>query len=153
MAPQVPVCRSLPVHPSNLFQPFRCAGDESDHSNSTAERKAKADPEAIEFSNEEQLATVTVVEDFDPVDPTSTSHPGTQFALDGEQESRYRIRRPVQPAQVKVITKALIPSKPKFAYETKAARKYEKKKQAARRDEKARFAKGRQKDKKNRKRQ
>lgn len=106
----------------------------------------------MEFSNEERLATVTIVEDFDPIDPTSTSHPGVQFASGEEQESRYRLRRPVQPAQVRTITRALKPSKPKFAYETKAARTYEKKKQAARREEKTRFAKGRQKDKKNRKR-
>lgn len=106
----------------------------------------------MEFSNEEQLATVTILEDFDPVDHTSTSHPDVRSGSDEEQKSRSRIRRPVQPAKSRTITKALKPPKPKFAYETKAARKYEKKKQAARRDEKARFAKGRQKDEKSGKR-
>lgn len=94
----------------------------------------------MEFSNEEQLATVTIVEDFDPLDPTSTSHSGAQLPSDEEQQSRSDIRRPARLAQVKTIVKARKPPKPKFAYETKAARKYEKKKQATRRDEKTRFA-------------
>jgi len=106
----------------------------------------------MEYSDEEQLATVTIVEDFDPVDTLSMSHLGIQIASDEEQQPRHRTRRFVQPAQVKAFAKALKPPKPKFAYETKAARKHEKKKQAARRDEKARSAKGRQQGKKHGKR-
>ena len=102
----------------------------------------------MEFSNEEQLATVTIVEDFDPVDPTSTPHSGAQLNSGEEQKSRSNTRRPARLAQVKTIVKARKPPKPKFAYETKAARKYEKKKQAARRDEKSRFARmGKKNDK------
>jgi len=103
------------------------------------------------FSNEEQLATVTIVEDFDPVDPASTSHPGVQFTSDEGQQSRPKIRGPVRSTQVKTIVKARKPPKSEFAYETKAVRKYEKKKQAARRDQKSRFAKGRQMGKRNEK--
>lgn len=153
MVPQIPVFPFLLVPPLNLFQPFRCSGDEPDRSTSTAKGKTKADPEEMEFSNEERLATVTIVEDFDPVDPTSTSYLGAQADSDEEQQSRYRIRRPVQHAQVRTIVKALKPPKPKFTYETKAARKHEKKKQAARRNEKTGLTKGRQKRKKNGKRQ
>ena len=129
--------------PSNLFQLFRCSGDESDHRTSLAKGKAKADPEEMEFSNEERLATVTIVEDFDPVDPTSTSRPGAQLTSDEDQQSHSKTRRPVRPIQGNTIVKTHKPSKPKFTYETKAARAYEKKKQAARRGEKTRFAKGR----------
>lgn len=132
---------------------FAFSGDESDHHTLLANGKAKADPEEMEFSNEEQLATVTIVEDFDPVDPTSTSHPGAQFNSDEDQQSRSKTRRPVRPVQDKTIVKAHKPPKPKFTYETKAARTYEKKKQAARRGEKAIFAKGRRIGKKNEKRQ
>ena len=131
------------VPPSNLFQLFRFSGDESDHRTSLAKGKAKADPEEMEFSNEEQLATVTIVDDFDPVDPTSASRPGAQFNSDEDQQSRSKTRGPVRPAQGKTIVKAHKPPKPKFTYETKAARTYEKKKQVARRGEKTRFAKGR----------
>jgi ribosomal RNA-processing protein 17 len=101
----------------------------------------------MEFSDEEQLATVTIVEDFDPVDPTSNSHLTAQFASDEEQQPRDQRRGPITPTQFKAIAREIKFSKPKFAYETKAARKYEKNKQAARRNEKAR-AKGRQKGKK-----
>ena len=97
----------------------------------------------MEFSNEERLATVTIVEDFDPVDPTSTSRPGAQLTSDEDQQSHSKTRRPVRPIQGNTIVKTHKPSKPKFTYETKAARAYEKKKQAARRGEKTRFAKGR----------
>lgn len=145
MAPQIPVFPFLLVPPSNLFQPFCFSGDEPDRGTSTVKGKHKADPEEMEFSDKERLATVTVVEDFDPVNPTSTSYLGAQVDSDEEQQSRYRMRRPVQHAEVRTIVRALRPPKPKFTYETKAARKYEKKKQAARRNEKTRQAKGRQK--------
>jgi ribosomal RNA-processing protein 17 len=148
MAPQTLVCQIFLALPSNVFQPFYCSDDEPNRTTS----QGKGDPEEMEFSDEEQLATVTIVEDFDLVDPTSTSHPSAQFASDEEQQSQSKTRKPIQPAQVNAVAEALRPSKPKFAYETKAARKYEKKKQAARRDERARLAKGRQKGKKNGKR-
>jgi ribosomal RNA-processing protein 17 len=98
-----------------------------------------------EYSDEEQLATVTVVEDFDP----STLLHGPERKADvepGPDSGRADAPRVApQPANAKGkererAKKALKPKKVK--YETKAARKTEQGKQRARRTEKAERAGG-----------
>ncbi|KIM32995.1 hypothetical protein M408DRAFT_326668 [Serendipita vermifera MAFF 305830] len=102
----------------------------------------QAQPEEMEFENEEQLATVTVVEDFDAVDLKLLS--GVEPAK--EDKSTY-IPPPTKTATSRVqtskSTKKLKPTKPKFRYETKAATKREKTKQRAKREERAKRKNGR----------
>lgn len=87
-----------------------------------------------EYQDEEVLATVTVVEDFDPDSiihgpPPSTSHP---------------IQSPATTPQVThdKATSKKPPKTKKIKYETKAERNAEKTKQRARRTEKAELAGG-----------
>ena len=99
-----------------------------------------------EYENEEQVATVTVVEDLDidalihPEPPSGRPNPGSSSIQDQNQA-----RRPEHPQGSKYTTnnntsgtsKKKAASAKKIKYETKAARLAEKKKQQARRFEKA----------------
>ncbi|KAI0312974.1 nucleolar protein 12-domain-containing protein, partial [Amylostereum chailletii] len=95
--------------------------------------KSRGKEREDEYSDEEQLATVTVVEDFDPstlihgppppfADPSSTTAPAAP--------SKPPSRQP-KPQGVRVDVKTKTKPK-KIRYETKAARKAEKGKQHAR---------------------
>ena len=91
-------------------------------------------PEEAEFEDEETLATVTVVEDFDP---DTIIHGPPKAAADPKQ---YAPAEPAAPPKPKS-------SKPKIRerkvrYETKDARKREQVKQRKRRTEKAELAGG-----------
>lgn len=99
----------------------------------------------MEFENEEQLATVTVVEDFDAADIKLLSS-GVDNTKEG-QSSSTRASAPVrQPSQAQKLLKSKNkskPTKPKFRYETKAATKREKVKQRAKREERTKRKNGR----------
>jgi ribosomal RNA-processing protein 17 len=88
----------------------------------------------LEYEGEEQLATVTIVEEFE-ADDLKNAHPTSikdeQKLIPAHNLSKRskanEMRRP----------KPVVKPKAKFRYETKAARKHEKQKQRARREEKA----------------
>ena len=106
-----------------------------------------------EYENEEQVATVTVVEDLDidalihPEPPSGRPNPGSSLNQDQNQErcperaqgSKYTTANGTSGAPKKKATSAK-----KIRYETKAARLAEKKKQQARKFEKAARAGGKQ---------
>jgi len=105
-----------------------------------------------EYENEEQVATVTVVEDLDidalihPEPPSGRPNPGSSLNQDQNEA-----RRPEHPQGSKYTTndtsgtpKKKAASVKKIKYETKAARLAEKKKQQARKFEKAARAGGKQ---------
>jgi len=104
----------------------------------------------MEFEDEEQLATVTVVEDFTTDDlilgPQSEQrHNRTELTGDNssapkavrEGDNKSAPGRSAPTSKTKAKTRA-----PKFRYETKAARKYEKSKQKVRQASKAEMALG-----------
>jgi ribosomal RNA-processing protein 17 len=101
-----------------------------------------------EYENEEQLATVTVVEDFD-ID--ALIHPGAPSEnpsnRDQDQaepsEHRPRVSKPTATARSPEIAKKKITSSNKIKYETKAVRLAEGRKQRARKLEKTARAGGR----------
>lgn len=110
--------------------------------------------EEVEFSDEEQLATVTIVEDFDIQDPTGTfkadsalsnTDPSPTEALADSKSKSIPAKSPRSKPTASKAVKAAKPAKAKFHYETKAARTHEKKKQKMRRNEKGRLAEGREK--------
>ncbi|TFY78646.1 hypothetical protein EWM64_g5364 [Hericium alpestre] len=114
-----------------------------------SDAKGKGKDEA-EYSDEEQVATVTVVEDFDPDTLIHGEAPIPRSPSAGDVEPRQRAIKSEKP--LKKVEK-LKPKKIK--YQTKAARKAETGKQRARRTEKAERAGGkasREKGKKGRKR-
>lgn len=86
------------------------------------------------FENEENLATVTVVEDFDPGETRFSSSVFTQTKASPSNDNT-----PRKAAKEQKIANAQRPinQKAKFFYETKAARKYEKIKQRLRKDERS----------------
>jgi ribosomal RNA-processing protein 17 len=100
---------------------------------SFSEEKGKQKEE--EYQDEEVIATVTVVEDFDP-----------DSFIHGPPPSTPRESQPAQPTPAKVPRDKLTSKKPprgkKVKYETKAERKAQQKKQRARRTEKAELAGG-----------
>ena len=121
------------------------AGDPEDEEvwtgigNSTQNDQARDE----EYEDEEVLATVTVVEDFDPDSiihgPPKTDTPTASFP------SRSELKSPQPPLQSKPLQRATNRKKPrekKIRYETKDARKREQTKQRARRTEKAELAGG-----------
>ena len=107
-----------------------------------------------EYENEEQVATVTVVEDFD-IDTLIHAKPPSEHPDPGSSsnQDRDQARSPEHRANKKPISsstktsgtsKARATSGKKIKYETKAARLAEKKKQHARKFEKAARAGGKQ---------
>ncbi|KAF8483174.1 nucleolar protein 12-domain-containing protein, partial [Gautieria morchelliformis] len=108
----------------------------------------KTQQEELEFEDEEQLAIVTVVEDFAA---DSLRHPEPQRPADTdspEQENKSASRSVSRTVRKKGILTSK--SKPKsksnkVRYETKAARKVERAKQKGRRTEKAERAGGKRK--------
>jgi ribosomal RNA-processing protein 17 len=105
--------------------------------------------EQEQYENEEHLATVTIVEDFDPdtiihgsrtIAPRTTTNANSTLQYDDRKASK-----PIQKLGIPHKTK----SKPrtKVHYETKDARKLERTKQRARRTEKADLAGGKVKAK------
>ena len=105
-----------------------------------------------EYENEEQVATVTVVEDFD-MDALIHAEPPSEHPNPGSSSNQDQARRPVHRAEKpKSITttntsgasKKRATSAKKIKYETKAARSAEKKRQQARKLEKAARAGGKQ---------
>lgn len=116
------------------------------------------EPEEEEYEDEEQLATVTVVEDFDPDTiihgpPRIRSSPGDDGPMEYSRPSTKGKSATVMPSlttteRTKVRTKANLSVKTKLKmskkvkYQTKAERGLEKKKQRARRTEKAERAGG-----------
>ena len=103
--------------------------------------------EELEFEDEEQLAVVTVVEDFtteslmDPApQPTATGSPAAS-RLSSSKDSKVRAKE-----GLKVTSKPKLKAKTsRFHYETKAGRNAERTKQRARRTEKAERAGGKKK--------
>ncbi|KIM40194.1 hypothetical protein M413DRAFT_49185, partial [Hebeloma cylindrosporum] len=96
-----------------------------------------------EYEDEEILATVTVVEDFDP-DSIIHGPPKTDLPAASSQ-SRSEPKSSQPPPQTKPLQKPTKHKKPrdkKIRYETKDARKREQTKQRARRTEKAELAGG-----------
>ena len=107
--------------------------------------KAGGGPEhAAEYSDEEQLATVTVVEDFDPstlihgITPERPEPPPARLPLLGKVS---REDGEMGYVQRRASKRKSIPAK-KVRYETKAARKATQAKQRERRTEKAERAGG-----------
>ena len=88
--------------------------------------------EEMEYEDEEQLAVVTVVEDFNP---EFSVHPAPRLSTDESGRNAAVSSKAPRPRSTK--------NKPKkIRYETQAARKVEKTKQRARRAEKAERAGG-----------
>jgi ribosomal RNA-processing protein 17 len=104
-----------------------------------------------EYENEEQLATVTVVEDFD-MDALIHAEPPSEHPDPGSSSNKGRAKRLEHRAEKAKSTttdtsgtfKKKAPSAKKFKYETKAARLAEKKRQQGRKFEKAARAGGKQ---------
>ncbi|KAL0577312.1 hypothetical protein V5O48_004668 [Marasmius crinis-equi] len=95
--------------------------------------------EEQEYEDEEVLATVAVVEDFDP--DALLHGPSTSKLTAESQTSSSRPPPPSAPSRPKSETPKKLKPK-KIRYETKGARKAEKTKQRARRTEKAELAGG-----------
>lgn len=101
------------------------------------------DPEEMEFENEEQLAIVTVVEDFDASDLKMLST-GNAPLKDASAPTSRDTHPKARPKDIKVSNaRNPVNKKSKFRYEMKGARKHEKIKQRARRDEKGQRSKHR----------
>jgi len=102
-----------------------------------------------EYENEEQVATVTVVEDFD-MDALIHAEPPSEHPNPGSSSNQDRARRPehragkLKSATTSGTSKKKATSAKKIKYETKAARLTEKKKQQTRKLEKAVRAGGKQ---------
>jgi len=96
----------------------------------------------MEFENEEQLATVTVVEDFDAADLKTLSPERATFKENQSKGISGVAKGPPRPQQRPKNAKPTY-TKPKFKYETKAARIHEKIKQRGRREERAKRKNGR----------
>jgi len=102
-----------------------------------------------EYENEEQVATVTVVEEFD-MDTLIHAEPPSEHPDSGSPSNQNQARHPKHRAEkLKPITtpgtsKKKATSAKKIKYETKAGRLAEKKKQQTRKLEKAARAGGKQ---------
>ena len=101
-----------------------------------------------EYENEEQVATVTVVEEFDidalihTESPLERIDPGSSSNQD--QDQARRVELPAKKSKITATNKKSGASAKKFKYGTNAARLAEKKKQQARKFEKAARAGGKQ---------
>lgn len=98
-----------------------------------------------EYENEEQVATVTVVEDFD-MDTLIHAEPPSERPNPGSSSKQGQARRPGKPKSTTAsgASKKKATSVKKIKYETKAGRLAEKKKQRTRKLEKAARAGGKQ---------
>jgi ribosomal RNA-processing protein 17 len=104
-----------------------------------------------EYEGEEQLATVTVVEDFDPATliygPTPTPHSGAPDKDTAKGKAKRIDEKPAKaklaPAKAAKAKKASTRAK-EVKYQTSAARRADKRKQLARHTEKAERAGGKQ---------
>ena len=98
-----------------------------------------------EYENEEQLATVTVVEDFD-MDTLIHAEPPSEHPNPGSSSKQDQARRPgkLKSTTASGTSKKKATSAKKIKYETKAGRLAEKKKQRTRKLEKAARAGGKQ---------
>lgn len=111
--------------------------------------KEKADEIEEEYEDEEQLATVTVVEDFDPVEllhgPSRTPHEDKDADGDEKMEAipstSPRQKKPKVVETKKARSKATTKAKD-IKYQTNSARKVERAKQTRRKKEKAERAGG-----------
>ena len=108
----------------------------------------RADPIEEEYEDEEQLATVTVVEDFDPAEllhGPSRPHEDANDGEDAEMEDVPSVApkqdKPKVVEAKKTKTKAATKAKD-VKYQTNAARKVERAKQVRRKKEKAERAGG-----------
>ena len=124
-----------------------CVDDEE-----TPESDPEEDKVQEEYENEEQVATVTVVEDFDidaliHAGPLS-ERPNPSLSSNRDQEQtrppEFKKSRSTTANNTSATSKKKASSVKKIKYETKAARFSEKKKQYARKLEKAARAGGRQ---------
>jgi ribosomal RNA-processing protein 17 len=104
----------------------------------------QAVPQEMEFEDEEQLATVTVVENFDAVDLKMLSSGYDAAKEENVQGTPSVAKRPPQPAHKppKSVGRST-PAKSKFRRGSKATSKHDKIKQRGRREEKAKRKKGR----------
>ena len=102
------------------------------------------------YSDEEQLATVTIVEDFDPStlihgpassEPQATSPPSPRRVSQNGGERAKGVEGQKETNKRKSAT-ATVTKKKKVRYETKAARRASQAEQRARRTEKAELAGG-----------
>lgn len=123
--------------------------DEPDASGSDSEEDLIQE----EYENEEQVATVTVVEDFDTDTLVHTGTPSEHHIPDtsnqdrdqtGLPEHRVRVPKPNAASNVPGTSRRKTNPAKKIKYETKAARVAEKRKQRARKLEKAARAGGKQ---------
>jgi ribosomal RNA-processing protein 17 len=113
---------------------------------------SEEDPIQEEYENEEQVATVTVVEDFDidtlvpagaPSDPIPD--PSNQDQDQSRRsEHRAKVPKPNAAPKTPATPRRKTSSAKKIKYETKAARVAEKRKQRTRKHEKAARAGGKQ---------
>ena len=142
------------VRPLSLFSSQRSshartyarsdAGSDSEEWDGIASNEAGLEQETA-YSDEEQLATVTIVEDFDPSTlihgPASSSEPQAKSPslLPPPSPRRGGVR--VRDVEGRSKKKTAMTTK-KVRYETKAARKATQVKQRARRTEKAELAGG-----------
>jgi ribosomal RNA-processing protein 17 len=123
--------------------------DDSNHEWSGIETDATPREQEAEYSDEEHLATVTVVEDFDlgslMYGPERTVAPGVNTESPEPVDATKAAKRTATsiPVAKKASTKASANAK-KFKYQTAAARKADKRKQRARHAEKAERAGGKQ---------
>ncbi|KAI0351051.1 hypothetical protein OH77DRAFT_1439482 [Trametes cingulata] len=118
---------------------------------STFKGKGKASEEQEEYEGEEQLATVTVVEEFDPDSlihgekPAPDTHDAAAEVPEPSPSRPRASSKSTTPSQVKAKAKAKLKTAVKakdIKYQTNAARKAERMKQRKRKTEKAERAGG-----------
>ena len=153
-----PPPHSYPIHQPTGSDDAAKSGNDSDEISGSEDAGVEED---LEFENEEQLATVTVVEDFDPASliygppgasSTSEMDPHDPSGADNDSQPTPAARSSASLPKRKVtkrddgISKKKTSGKreksKKIKYETKAARKTARSKQIARRTEKAERAGG-----------
>jgi len=136
---------------AGIVLPSSSSSSGARHGGPEDERDADAEPREYAYSDEEQLATVTVVEDFDPSallllrhDPVERHQPEERASSTPLPHSHsHSHSAPLRPEKVEVDGKGKSgPAKKKVRYETKAARKATRATQRARRTEKAERAGG-----------
>ncbi|KAG8833159.1 hypothetical protein FRC17_011230 [Serendipita sp. 399] len=105
-------------------------GYDTDTSQPSTSSQTGPRQEDVQYQGQEQLANVTIVEEFDPEDlrTANSSLPKLDTYEERPKKVNSRKEKPIIPAKP-------VKQKPKFRYETKAARKFEKLKQRTRRKE------------------
>jgi ribosomal RNA-processing protein 17 len=128
----------------DLYMGIEDSGDEWGGAASTGEDREVQE----EYEDEEQLATVTVVEDFNPDEliygptPTESSVPAPASASTRPESTTNKKR--TAPAKEKVAKAKKSKRAKETKYQTQAARRADKRKQLARHTEKAERAGGKQ---------